>query len=82
MAAKVFSAVFFGIFVKNNNLVFHSQVEFNAAELFTENKTVSFPMAEFFANCGTLWSLINANSVRNLRRVMPATNDLWLSYSV
>jgi hypothetical protein len=33
MAAEVSSAVFFGIFVKNNNLVFRSQVEFNAAEL-------------------------------------------------
>ena len=30
MAAEVSSAVLFGIFVKNNNLVFRSQVEFNA----------------------------------------------------
>ena len=36
MAAEVSSAVFLGIFVKNNNLVFHSQVEFNAAELLRE----------------------------------------------
>ena len=36
MAAEVSSAVFFGIFVKNNNLVFRSQVEFNAAELLRE----------------------------------------------
>jgi hypothetical protein len=24
-------------------------------------------MAEFFASCDTLWSLVNGNSVRNLR---------------
>ena len=36
MAAEVSYAVFFGIFVKNNNLVFRSQVEFNAAELLQE----------------------------------------------